>query len=43
MAKKKTSEIFPGIGKIQYEGRNSKNPLAFKWYDPEAKVGGKKT
>ncbi len=35
-------EAFPRIGKIQYEGRDSRNPLAFKWYDPEAKVGGKK-
>jgi len=42
MARKSKSEIFPGIGKIQYEGRDSKNPMAFKWYDPEAKVGGKK-
>ena len=25
-------EYFPGIGKIAYEGRESDNPLAFKWY-----------
>ena len=23
-------EFFPGIGQIQFEGRESKNPLAFK-------------
>jgi xylose isomerase len=42
MSRKVNKEIFPGIGKIMYEGRDSKNPLAFRWYDPEAKVGGKK-
>ena len=26
-------EFFPGIGKIQFEGRESKNPLAFHFYD----------
>jgi xylose isomerase len=35
-------EAYPGIGKISYEGRNSKNPLAFKWYNPEEVVAGKK-
>ena len=39
MVKKSNSEIFPGIGKIKYEGKDSKNPLAFRWYDAEAKVG----
>jgi xylose isomerase len=34
-------EYFPGIGKIKYEGPKSDNPLAFKYYDPEKKVGGK--
>jgi xylose isomerase len=34
-------EYFPGIGKIAYEGRESSNPLAFKWYDENAVVGGK--
>lgn len=33
---------YPGIGKIEYEGVKSKNPLAFRWYNPEAKVAGKK-
>ena len=28
-------------GKIQYEGSSSKNPLAFKHYNPTEKIGGK--
>ena len=35
------NEYFPGIGKIEYEGRTSKNPLAFKWYNPEQMIAGK--
>ena len=34
-------EYFPGIGKIKFEGRESDTPLAFKWYDESAVVGGK--
>ena len=34
-------EYFPGIGKIQYEGADSRNPLAFKYYDENKVVGGK--
>lgn len=34
-------EYFPGIGKIPYEGAASDNPLAFKVYDAEKKIGGK--
>jgi xylose isomerase len=34
-------EYFKGIGQIQYEGPQSKNPLAFKWYDANKVVGGK--
>lgn len=34
-------EYFKGISKIKYEGRNSDNPLAFKWYDPDKVVAGK--
>eukprot|EP01098_Paradermamoeba_levis_P009393 TRINITY_DN3900_c0_g1_i1.p1 TRINITY_DN3900_c0_g1~~TRINITY_DN3900_c0_g1_i1.p1 ORF type:complete len:438 (-),score=137.85 TRINITY_DN3900_c0_g1_i1:71-1384(-) len=34
-------EFFPSIQKIQYEGPSSKNPLAFKYYDPEEKILGK--
>lgn len=32
---------FPEIGKIPYEGPQSKNPLAFRWYNPEEVVEGK--
>ena len=34
-------EFFPGIGKIQFEGRESKNPLAFHYYDENKVVMGK--
>jgi len=34
-------EYFPGIEKIKYEGRDSKNPLAFKFYDENRIVAGK--
>ncbi len=34
-------EFFPGIEKIQYEGPDSKNPLAFKHYNPDEVVAGK--
>jgi len=34
-------EYFPGIGEIKYEGKESKNPLAFKWYNPDQVVAGK--
>ena len=34
-------EYFPGIGKIPYEGPESKNPLAFKYYDENKVVAGK--
>jgi xylose isomerase len=42
MIYKWNKEAYPGIGKIEYEGRKSKNPLAFKWYNPEEVVSGKK-
>ena len=35
-------EYFPTIGKIPFEGKKSKNPLAFHYYDPEKVVAGKK-
>jgi xylose isomerase len=35
------AEFFQGIGKIAYEGPTSKNPLAFKHYNPDEKVEGK--
>ena len=34
-------EAFPGISKIEYEGPESKNPLAFKHYNPDELVEGK--
>lgn len=34
-------EYFPGIGEIKYEGPQSDNPLAFKWYDENKVVAGK--
>jgi xylose isomerase len=34
-------EYFKGIDKIQFEGRESDNPLAFKFYDENRVVGGK--
>lgn len=34
-------EFFPAIGKIPFEGRDSNNPLAFKWYDENRKIAGK--
>ena len=34
-------EYFPNIGKIKYEGPDSKNPLSFKFYNEEKKVVGK--
>jgi xylose isomerase len=39
---KDSKEAYPRIGKIEYEGKNSKNPLAFRWYNPEEVVNGKK-
>lgn len=39
---KGSKEYFPGIGQIKYEGPESKNPLAFKYYDAEKVVMDKK-
>jgi xylose isomerase len=41
MIYKGKKEAYPGIGKIEYEGKKSKNPLAFRWYNPEEEVAGK--
>ncbi|AOW17714.1 xylose isomerase [Polaribacter vadi] len=35
-------EYFKGIGEIKFEGKESDNPLAFKYYNPEQVVAGKK-
>ncbi len=34
-------EYFKGINEIKYEGRESDNPLAFKFYNPDQVVAGK--
>ena len=34
-------EYFTGIGSIQYEGPESDNPLAYRWYDENKLVAGK--
>ncbi|MBT8306360.1 MAG: xylose isomerase [Maribacter sp.] len=34
-------EYFKGIGEIKYEGKESDNPLAFKFYNPGQMVAGK--
>ena len=35
-------EYFPGIGKIPFEGKESKNPMAFHYYDADKVILGKK-
>lgn len=35
------NRFFKNIEKIQFEGRDSKNPMAFKWYDENRMIGGK--
>ncbi|MEN0005868.1 MAG: xylose isomerase [Bacteroidota bacterium] len=41
MILKGKKEYFKGINPIVYEGRKSKNPLSFRYYDPKRKVMGK--
>ena len=36
-----TKEYFPEIGKIKFEGKDSKNPMAFHYYDAEKVIMGK--
>ena len=36
-----TKEYFKGIDNIQFEGKESDNPLAFKYYNPNQVVAGK--
>ena len=36
------AEFFPNIPKIEFEGPLSKNPLAFKHYNPDEIVEGQK-
>jgi xylose isomerase len=42
MASKSSKEYYPGIGKIKFEGKKSKNPLAFRYYNADQVVAGKK-
>ncbi|MBP8969137.1 MAG: hypothetical protein KBG42_07640 [Lachnospiraceae bacterium] len=35
------SEFFPNIPEIKFEGKESKNPLAFKYYDAKKVIMGK--
>jgi xylose isomerase len=34
-------EYFKGVGQVKYEGKDSDNPLAFKFYDAKRKIGKK--
>ena len=34
-------EFYKGIGKINYEGKASTNPLSFKYYNPDEVIAGK--
>ncbi len=34
-------EYFKGIGKIKFEGKESKNPMAFRFYDENKMIAGK--
>jgi len=36
-----SAEYFKGIPQIRYEGRETDNPLAFRWYDEGAVVAGR--
>lgn len=35
------TEYFKGIGQVKYEGPQSDNPFAYKWYNPDYKINGK--
>lgn len=36
-----SNEFFKGIGQIKFEGLNSDNAMAFRWYEPNRIVAGK--
>jgi xylose isomerase len=40
-AEGRMKEFFPGVKPVKFEGPDSKNPLAFKRYNPKEKVMGK--
>lgn len=35
------TQLFPEISEIPYEGPKSRNPLAFRWYNPDEVIAGK--
>lgn len=35
-------EFFPQLGQIRFEGKDSRNPLAYRYYNPEQVVAGRK-
>ncbi len=35
------TEFFKGIGEVKFEGVDSDNPMAFRWYDENKMIGGK--
>lgn len=37
-----SGEYFPNVGRIQFEGPDSRNPLAFKHYNPDEEVRGRR-
>jgi xylose isomerase len=41
LTERQAMAAFPDIQKICYEGPDSKNPLAFRWYNPDEMVEGK--
>src|SRR5574344_1144784 len=36
-----SKEFFPGIGQIKFEGKESKNPMAFHYYNPNQVIMGR--
>lgn len=36
-----SDRFFPNVNKIQFEGKDSKNPLAFRYYNKDQKIGSK--
>jgi xylose isomerase len=37
-----TDEVFAGIGRIRYEGPDTDDPLAYRWYDADRQVLGRR-
>jgi len=35
------SEFYPNIPNVRYEGKDAKNPMSFKYYNPEEMIAGK--